>query len=256
MKTLIISLFALYMSVNLQAQNDDFIVTINNDSIYGKVSLYNYKGQQIQLKRGKEKDNFKPHQIKQMIYKDDVYHPIKIRNQYQLAKLLMPGYLSLYKFSEDPHAPILNFDTPVLVKITGEHLEIPNKGFKAGMGEFLQDCEVVVSNLETKKYKRNNIEPLVTDYNKCISENTSVVKNTIAEEKINVKKIIGFESIKERIMDSSKIQNKDDVIEMLTDVQSKIETNNTIPTYLINTLKKTLSADADLLSMFNSFLDK
>uniref|UniRef100_UPI0040471C47 hypothetical protein n=1 Tax=Roseivirga sp. TaxID=1964215 RepID=UPI0040471C47 len=57
------------------------------------------------------------------------FRPIKINNQYRLAKIIIDGYLSLLKYSSNPKTT--SFDTDILLKADGELRVVPGFfGFK------------------------------------------------------------------------------------------------------------------------------
>jgi hypothetical protein len=254
MKIVISSVFILFLTLNVQAQKEAYVIKINNDTIYGKVSIYYYQGQQIRLKKGKEKENYKAHQIKQLVSNDQVYHPIKILGRYQLALLTEQGYLSLYHYSNSEKTSVGSFNTPILVKATGELLLIENIGFKKATSKFLSDCNTTLQKFENNAYKKNDLLPIVKDYNKCITQNTNVIVGKIAEEKTEAQKLDELNAIKKSIDSSKLIQDKSDLIEMIADIKSKVKRKEDFPNYLINLFREQISKDSVLIEMFNAFL--
>lgn len=254
MKIIISSVFMLFLALNVQAQKEAYIIKINNDTIYGKVSIYYYQGQQIRLKKGKEKENYKAHQIKQLVSNGQVYHPIKILGRYQLALLAEQGYLSLYYYSNSEETSVGSFKTPILVKATGEQLLIENIGFKKTTSKFLDDCNTTLQKFENNEYKKNVLLPIVKDYNNCIDKNTNEVIEKIAEEKTEEQILTELNTIKERIDSSKLIQEKADLIEMIADIKSKVERKEKFPNYLIKLFREQISKDSVLIEMFKAFL--
>jgi len=254
MKIVISTIFLLYLALNVQAQKEAYVIKINNDTIFGKVSIYFYQGQQIRLKEGKEKKNYKPHQIKQLVLKDQVYHPIKILGRYQLALLGEQGYLSLYYYSNSEETTVGSFNTPILVKATGEQLLIENIGFKKATSKFLNDCKTTLQKFENNEYKKNVLLPIVKDYNNCIDKNTIQVMEEIAKERTEEQILAELLAIKKGIDSSKLIQDKADLLEMIADIKSKVERKEDFPNYLITLFREQISKDSVLLDMFEAFL--
>ncbi len=234
------------------AQDQEYAITLKNDTIYGKVIITSYQGsgQQIMIKNGKKKTNLKVYQVKSLSTKKGTYHTLKIRGQYQLAKLEQEGYLSYYKFSGNPSSASLSFDTSILVKRSGEQKEVPNLGFKKHIGKFLSDCENAKNKFEAGEYGRNDLSTVINDYNQCIADRTSKINSKQAQVVKQVNKADQVNSIKEAVNSSSTISDKAEVLEMLSDVQAKLKAGEKIPNYLIGALKEKLATESKLTQQF------
>lgn len=230
------------------AQDQEYVINLKSDTIYGKVIISTYQGalQHVIIKKGKQKTTLKVYQTKSVFTKKGIYHPLKIKGQYQFALLEKAGHLSLYKYSGDPDLISLSFVTPILLKKSGEYLEVPNIRFKKQLVKFLSECETVMIKIETKEYGRSNIEEIINEYNQCISDNTSKRNSELKKAERNINKADQITQIKEAVSNSSKIDNKSEVIEMLNDVQERFQNGREVPKYLIGALKEKLSQESKL----------
>lgn len=249
MKNLIL-VALLFCTAAAIAQNQDYVVTLKNDTIHGKVVISKYSDQiqQVTVKGEQKKSTFKVYQVKSISNRHGIYHTLRIRGQYQLALLIKEGYLSYYKYSGNPTSTSLIFETPLLYKKTTEAIEVPNIGFKKQMKVFLSDCEATLQKFEADEYSRNDLEKVVDEYNQCIA---------IRTEQINEQRIVAvkessmadeIDEISDAVSISSSIKDKVELLEMLADVQKKLKNGESIPSYLIGALKNKLTEEPELSS--------
>lgn len=249
MKTCLVLLITFISASIGVAQDQDYAITLKSDTIYGKVSISSYEGsgQQISIKTGKRKTQLKAHEVRSLSTKKGVFHTLKIRNQYQFARLEKEGYLSYYKFSGNSTSASLSFDTPLLVKKTSEQKEIPNIGFRKQVSTFLSDCESVSMKIKNGVYKKNDLTQIIDDYNQYIDDNTSDInkKQEVISQNFTKSELINH--IKEAVNNSSSLNNKVEIKEMLNDVQAKLQAGEEIPNYLIGALKEKLSSEPEMM---------
>jgi len=245
-----LALIITLLSVSIcNAQDQEYAITLKNDTIYGKVTISNYEvsGQQVAIKDGKQKTHLKAHEVRSLLTKKGTFRTLKIRNKYQLARLEKAGYLSYYKFSGNPGNPSLSFETPLLVKKTGEQKEIPNIGFKKQVSVFLSDCGSVRVKFEAEAYKKNDLTTIIDDYNQCIDDNTMTMNKKQEVISQNFSKADKIKQIKAAVKNSSSVDNKVEIKEMLDDVQAKLQAGEKVPSYLIGALKEKLSSEPKLI---------
>ena len=231
------------------AQDKEYAITLKNDTIYGKVIISSNQGlgQQILVKNGKKKTNFKVYQLKSINTKRGIYHTLKIKGQYQMAKLEKAGYLSYYNFSGNSSTSSLLFDTPILIKRSGEQMEIPNLGFKKHIARFLSDCDNVSTNFENGVYSKGDLNKIIDDYNQCIADRTVAYNDKNVKFEKSQNKADQIDEIIKSINSSSKISDKKELLEMLGDVKSKLKSNEKVPRYLIGALNDKLASEPQLL---------
>lgn len=237
------------------AQNQGVVITTSGDTLNGKVNFFLSKkfSQMVQVKNQEGKRNFKVYEVLEVKKDDYTYKTISIENVYQFGKLIKNGYLSLYEYVnyEDGSK---NFNSMLLVKNSGETLPVPNLMFKKVVSGYLSDCSLVVQKFEDKKYKKTDLHTIVDDYNICISDKTMAsVEKTIATKE-NLEKMKVVDQLIDKIVASDLFDKKDEIIEMLSDLKSKIEKGESLPTYLTKTLRTELKSNNDLLQLFDSII--
>jgi hypothetical protein len=234
------------------AQDQQYVITVQNDTIYGKVSISSSEiyGQQVTVKSGKEKTRLLAHKVKQFITKKGEFHTLKIREQYQFALLIKGGYLSHYKFSGNLAPPALSFETAILAKTTDELQEIPNFNFKKRIAEFLSDCPNVVEGFQQGNYAKKDLDRIIDAYNQCIADRTDVVNSELNTISTNSSKADQINEIQEAVTSSSSFNNKVDIKEMLDDAKAKLQAGDKVPHYLINLIKENLSSEPKLAEKF------
>lgn len=243
MKNLVLSSILILATTTGYSQEDSYIIARNGEKFTGKVqiSVYQNSTQSIVIKYGKKRKSFRPYQVKEVNIKGDTYHPLRLRDSYQMALLIKEGYLTYYKFSSD-ESSTLTFDTPLLVKKDGDMQEVPNLGFRKRLMDYLGDCENVVTKLDSKEYGRGDLDKIIDEYNLCIADHTAKLNEKTAVLQKNHSKSDQIEKIKTEV---SKLDMaaRDEVLEMLTDVQSKLKEGKAIPGYLVSGLKEQLSKE-------------
>lgn len=233
------------------AQEQEYLVTVERDTVYGKPFISNTNGLQwVKMKNGKQKNSFKVHQIKTLVSKKGTFHVLKIRGRYQLSLLIKSGYLSYYKFSEDPKITPPSFSAPLLIMQSGKQLEISKLIFRQSVSKFLEDCETLVEKFESKEYSRHDVLKIVDDYNEC-----SVISFKKREEQNeNKKKTDEVTVLKNLVEASSDFSENEEVLEMLNDVESRMKEGKNLPNYLVNGLKEKFRGHNDMLEQLESVL--
>ena len=242
-----ILLFVLLMLVFQFTNAQDYVLTTKGDSLTGEVKPLLYGPEKrVQISSAdKEKSSFTIFQVRAFSSNGDVYHPVKGDNGYVFMKLLQPGYLSLYGYQMENQT---RFDGLYLRKIDGDGMSVPNLGFKKYISQFMDDCPDVVSGVRDGQYTKKNLNELVTAYNNCVDSRTVDHDKIIAERQERTIKINAWESLQEKIREKD-FSEKNNALEMITEIRKKIERRETIPNFLIEGLKnaiKDTGLDADL----------
>jgi hypothetical protein len=256
MKNLLVFVIVVFTSIILTAQDQDYVITLKNDTIYGKVKIINSQGssQLITVKNGKEKTNFKVYQIKSVDTSKGEFHTLKIREQYQLARLIKSGYLSYYKFSDDENSNS-SYDTPILIKRSGSQKEVSNIGFRKHIGQFLSDCEVVKEKFDSNAYSKNDLNQIIDDYNQCINDRTVAMNKTQNIKTNRNNSVKQITTIINAINSSETSDNRSEIIDMLKDVQGKLKNGENIPSYLMGALKDKMSTTPRLLQQLTEIIE-
>ena len=104
------------------------------------------------------------------------------------------------------------------------------------MQEFLQDCGPVRDQIKNGELGRKNLDSLITLYNSCIHENTR--QTALAKSAASTKKTLlpELESLRGKI-DVATLASKQDILDLIKDIDSKVKGNLPVPNYLTEGLK-------------------
>jgi hypothetical protein len=212
----------------------DYLITLKGDTLYGEVKILSYDiVDRVQLTVDKKKKSFTALEARAVFLNKEVYHSVRHDNRYNFMVLKQSGYLSLYGFRIDNQT---TYDGRFLVKRDGDAIEVPNLTFKKTMQEFLKDCMSVSDRVKSGELGRKNLDTLITLFNVCIDENTrlaALANSTIVTSEISVPAI---ETLKNKIENSS-LSSKQDILDLIKDIETKVKGSQPVPNYLIEGLK-------------------
>jgi len=220
----------------------DFLVTAKGDTIQGEIKplLYGVDKKVQITEPGKKKTIYSLFQVKSFSIKGETYQPVKGPAGYTFMKLIKPGYLSLYTFQSENQA---NFDGTYLLKKDGQGMELPNLSFKKGMKKFLGDCQAVADKIEQDELNKKDLEKIVDEYNSCIQNRTADHEKIIAKTTEQTKSMTVWDVLEEKIKTQSDFEGKNNALEMIAEIKSKIATSQKIPNFLLEGLKSSLNGD-------------
>jgi hypothetical protein len=249
-----ILLFILLMLVYQCTQAQDYVLLTAGDRIEGAVKPITFGTEKkVQLtSTDKKRTVYSILQVKEFSFKDEIYHPVKGDQGYVFMKLLKPGYLALYAYQLDNQ---ITYDGFYLKKRDGSGTDVPNLSFKKQMARFLGDCPNVVADINNGTLGKKSIDKVVDAYNACIDERTVNHDKGIAQNQDKLKKINSWDVLEEKVKASSDFEGKNDALEMITDIRSKIQRNEKIPNFLLEGLKNSL-AKADLATELENALNE
>jgi len=237
MKKITITLFLVFAANILFGQ--DYIVTLQYDTLYGEVELLlpSDKYEELVFNSDDNKKRLKAYQLLAASEDSAIYKPVKHAGKYRFMEEVINGYLGLYRFRLDGS---YDFGALYLRKRTTDGLEVPNFSFKKMVSEFLNDCESIQAKIEDRTYRKADLEKIVKEYNYCINkvktpENQEQQESNIAEE--DVTKIELLQKIKNQV----KGKKNEELLTLLNDIESKIKASQNVPGYLINALKSQTS---------------
>lgn len=256
--TRIFAFFILLLFISFTSYGqEDWLVTSKGDSLSGKISISSVDNghQIITLKSGKNKSRFQAYEIRSLVNKEQVFHPLKINKVYQLGLLKKEGYLSLYLFMDSEESSSNEFATEILIRRDGTQLIVPNIGFKKRTKDFLADCDLVQETFENNGYKKNDLEQIVDDYNKCISAETTRLYLVKTAKNFDQEKTRMVEVLMEDIKKDGNIEEMESTLEMLADLESKIRKGEKIPAYLKTGLQSSLKNNQAFTDRLNQILE-
>ncbi|MEX2234184.1 MAG: hypothetical protein WD824_18615 [Cyclobacteriaceae bacterium] len=248
-----ILLFLLLMLVYQCAGAQDYILTTRGDSLAGEVKplLYGPEKKVQLIAANNEKSTLSLFEIRAFSSKGDIYHPVKGETGYVFMKLLQPGYLSLYAYQPENQ---VRFDGLFLKKLDGENMVVPNLGFKKYVSQFLEDCPAISEKVKEGELGKNDITALVNAYNACIGSRTIDHEKAISIRAEQSIKINAWDTLEERIKEKD-FSEKENALEMITEIRKKIQREEKIPNFLLEGLKNSLQ-NTGLTAELNNAIDE
>lgn len=254
---LIVILFCLILT--LSAQENQYVVKINGDTIYGKIMINpvrdNSRSMFFKAVDG-SKSNISPLRYHYVYYNPKYqFRSVPLYNQKLFMQVIREDEkLSLYNFVHQRDNNIVT--SKVLFNADGESVELSGLNFKNQMTSFIEDCPEILAKVGTKEFRYKNHEELVASYNLCESHTESV--NPVVTEKVDDSpegetgpisapatllkkdpqqdKLSILQSFREYAGSLRGFQFTDDVLELLTDLENRIRQNSEIPSYLWSSL--------------------
>lgn len=253
-------LFLLCLLVCKCAAGQDYVVTLQNDTLKGEVKPMMFSAtKSVQLAQpDKKKVMYTVVEVKGFRYNDEEYRVVRDNKGYTFMKLLKGGYLSLYAFQPENQN---NFDGRFLQKRDGSSLEVPNLSFKRQMTKFLAECEVS-DKIDKGELGRRELEQIIDEYNLCIAKNSVSPAAESATQAPSVSQppqapvasIEAWQNLEKKIKDGADFEGKATALEMITEVRSKLGRNEKVPNFMISGLKETLGTQPHLTEALNAAL--
>jgi hypothetical protein len=216
----------------------NFVITAKGDTLYGDVKILSYDlVDRVQLIADKKKKSFTALEAKAVFLNNVMYHSVRHDSRYHFMLLKQSGYLSLYGFRLDNQ---ITYDGRLLVKRDGEAMEVPNLTFKKMMQEFLKDCMSVSDKIKNGELSKKDMDTIINLYNTCIEENTKLAAQVQASSSTSNLATPAIENIKYKIENSS-LSSKQDVLDLVNDIETKLKGSQPLPNYLLDGLKGYLS---------------
>ena len=234
MKKLILAA-ALSFLAQISFCQGDYVVTVKGDTLYGKPTILSYDlVDRVQIKVNKSKKSFTALEVKSIFIDNQTYHSVRHESRYEFMLLVKSGYLSLYGFRVDKQ---FGYDGRFLLKRDGGAMEVPNLGFKKSMQDFLKDCETMTDQLKNGDLGRKNLDSLITVYNDCIDQKTKQITSVAPPEAVvSNPSLPELDTLREKI-EKSQLSSRQDVLDLLRDIDTKTKSNQAVPNYLIEGLK-------------------
>lgn len=262
--------------VPLQGQDKQYVVKMNGDTLYGKIMINPVRdNSRSMLFKGDDGIKKKIQALRyRFAYYSEKYQfrSVPYLKQRLFMIIVSEGpQASLYYYVHKRDNSTLT--SRIVVNHKGEALELSVLNFKNQMREFMNDCPQVVARLDSREFRFKNYSKLVTAYNGCelnktvvasdnppttvsspkptVSTTSSVTTATPAiaavppEPSISTKpeksdiqllrlgKIEGFKNFVNSLSD---FESKKDILEVVVDLENRINQNSEIPDYLWSSL--------------------
>ena len=234
-------LFLCGFLLSLAVSGQDFVVTIQGDTLVGDVKALTYgPDKKVQItEAGKKKVIYPFYKVKSFSVNNEIFQPVKGPLGYTFMKLIKPGYLSLYAFQSNNQNL---YDGQYLLKMDGDGMEVPNITFKKGMKRFLDDCPTVADKIDSDVLNKKDLVQIIDEYNNCIT-NAAANNRPVAESKpvIPASVLDSWNALENKVKSQSDFTEKENALEMIGEIKSKISTSQKIPNFLIEGLKNSLN---------------
>jgi hypothetical protein len=237
------------LSVGLGAQPRDFLVPLYGDTLHGKVQPLTFGSfDQVQIILDGRKRVFNVLEVRSFRCDNILYRPIKLNNKYWFMQLITPGYLSVYAFRYEntPH-----FDGRLLVTMDGRSLEVPNIGFKGTMADFLDDCPSVSDRVKSAELKKNDLEIIVREYNRCIEGKPRVQPEVVRTA--DAPSLVAVDALEKKAREAD-FEHKADALDLLADIRQKLVRGEKIPKYQLDALKSYFGSNDSTREELEAFL--
>lgn len=247
---LVLAVCSLGLSL-VQAQ-DDYIVTLQNDTLRGTVKMMLYSAEsKVQLAtEGKKKATYSILQVKGLKHDGNIYHTIRTPRTYVFMRLLTSGYMSLYAAQPEGQN---TWDARFLVKRDGSILEVPNLGFKKRMTDFLSECPQIANAIDNGEYGRNDLEDVIAKFNACIESGAAVATTDIATTPppVDSNKLNTWNDLEAGIRKELSATAQADALEILNEIKNKVKRSEKIPNFMLEGLREQLKNNEALLALFD-----
>jgi hypothetical protein len=221
----------------------DYLVTIKGDTIRGKISLLQIgKVEQVSVK-GEKRETFTPMQVRELLIDDVKYKPVQFSGAIQFMQIINEGYLSLLAFK--PPGTMM-YDGRLLKASDGRMQEVPTIGFKKHIAKLVSDDVGLAAKIEKGELGRKDLDKIISEYNAFISGNTetSMSQSQMSgKQKTKLEVLAGLKDDVEK----SPLSNRQELMDMLADMESKIQTEKPIPSYLLKNIRTGLESSPDLI---------
>lgn len=229
----------------------DYLVTSRADTLKGDIRLLSYdKVDRVQISINGKKEVYTALQVLLVNIDSVNYKPIQKENTIRLMQVLKSGYLSLYAFNF-PNQYM--FDGRYMVKLDGTAMEMPNISFKKIMARYLEDCDEVSQKIKKGELAKADINTIIDEYNICVAKLKPATTTSAASEELMALQNLSAK-VKELNFDA-----KEDALDILKDMQSKLEKKEKVSKYLIDGLEAALKdqpAIAEDLAKLTDLLKK
>jgi hypothetical protein len=235
MKTIVTSIALL---ISLHASAEDYLVTLKGDTLRGKIKILTFEMiDKVEFREGKKKQVLTAVQVKSVSLGGKIYKPVRTAETYKMMQLVKDGFLSIFLARRDDS---MDYEVPYLVKLDNSAMEVPNIGYKRIMRDFLRDCPIVGQRIDEGELGRKNLEQIVDEYNLCLEKASLPNEMVSAAKKTTVEaadpRLISLDELK-TVLQKLSFSNQKDAIDITSDIYEKVRNKQTIPPYLLESLK-------------------
>lgn len=257
------------------AQDDQYIVKLNGDTIRGKLQINPLRDNSTSMFFKHEdgtKENIRPIRVSYVFYDNETrFRSIPFYNQRLFMQIVKEDRnLSYYHYINKRDNSVST--NKILAKPNGDAIELSALSFKKNISEFLDDCPGVVAKIESRQYKYKDLDLILEEYNNCqvhttvassVNKNAPVETGDPAESVAATETAIGsgvsaktsgsenvklaqIDDFRKYVRELDDFEHSRDVLEWLTDVEYRVSQNREIPNYLWNSLSAMTAGNEEL----------
>ena len=231
----------LILCCSLPVTAQDYLVTQKNDTLRGKAKIMPYDViDRISINDGIVKKQFTAVQAKFLMLQNEPYGPVRTEAGYRMMKLIKAGYISRYVGRGQN---TLTYDVDYLVKQDGRTLEVPNVTFRKGILDFLKDCNDIEVQIDKEKLGKKNLDRIIEIYSLCIDRQTRSSRGTPAVDEADPK-LVALTNLRSKL-ELGNLSSKTDAMDVVNDMLDKVRKRQTVPKYLVESLKGLLKDAPD-----------
>ncbi|MEO9965250.1 MAG: hypothetical protein ABJF11_05655 [Reichenbachiella sp.] len=252
--------FLLSALITKSFAQEQWLITTKQDTLRGKIYLeYGgpYKADVARVKVGKEKSSYLAYQVLVVFLgENNQFETIKLDQRFQFVKVDVKGkYFSQYLYKDPAAGSNSNYAMKLLVNWKGEQYKVSNMTSKKRFMEFFEECEEVVTRLESGELKKKDLANIFNIYDSCIdNQNAILPEQPTKKAEKKVRKTTGMSDFVEEL--KAKDLLNDDLTSMLNDVNLKLSDGQTIPQYLQQAVLTQLGENGELKTKFLKLLEQ
>jgi hypothetical protein len=235
-----IVLFVILMLAYQCAAAQDYVITTKGDTITGIVKPLNFGAdKKVQVTEpGKKKTVYSLFQVNSFSLSGDTFKPVKGPAGYTFMKIIKPGYLSLLAFQQENQT---TYDGMYLLKRDGQGVEVPNLAFKKTLKNFLNDCGNISDKIENGELAKKDLHQIIDEYNACVEGKKVITQKQLVQRAEQVQKLNPWDALETKVKSQADFEGKNDALEMISEIKTKISRSEKIPKFMVDGLKGTLS---------------
>jgi hypothetical protein len=243
----LIFFFLVTAAIDLHAQ-DDYVLTMKNDTLRGPIRILTYDVMdRIAVGKGSKKTTLTAVQVRFAIQDSIMYTPVRHLNTIRFMQVLRPGYLTLYAYRQEHQN---TYDGRLLSKMNGQSLDLPNIGFKKILSDFLSDCQPTAEKVKAGEFERSKVEGIVDDYNECVARQNAA---TVSVTEMPTPTTDAIAALRTKV-EASTVESKQEILDLINDLDGKARKKQPIPSYLTNALKSYLADKKEFEEELNKVL--
>lgn len=239
------------ISFNVYGQDQQYYLKLNGDTVFGKLRISQYKDNSRKINfidnEGKKKVVYPQTASYVHASKDFQLRSVIFWDQRLFMEPIYEGNVSVYNYIRYQKNSSTLMNTRVLIKKSGEGIEISGISFKSQMKKFFDDCKRIIERLYNRTYKFKDLVKIAEDYEDCGSGQDEITISNI-DNPTSISLILNLKSLRLSATNAVIFDNKSDLLKLVYDIIQKLQNQETVPSYLWLALISMTEGDEDLNS--------